>query len=135
MLGRRIVLASASPYRKKLLMDAGVECIVLPSNVDESLQPKIKPEAYARELAVRKAQATAPRCGDALVIGADTICAIGDEIIGKPADEADAERMLVRACESGLQRVISGIAVIDTRDMTTRSAAITSLVEMRDTPI
>jgi len=133
-ISRRIVLASGSPYRKQLLEGTGVEFGVLTSGIDESMQPKTKPERYAQELGLRKAQAVSSRCADALVIGVDTICAIGDDIIGKPKDHEDAEAMIVRACASGIQRVISGIAVIDTRDMYTVSESITSLVEMRSVP-
>ena len=134
-IGASVVLASGSPYRKQLLEECGVEFAVLASDVDESLQPIVEPRKYAEQLALRKAQSVANRCNDALVIGADTICAMGSEIIGKPRDEADAEAMIVKACEAGLQRVISGIAIIDSRTMETRSASITSLVEMRDAPI
>lgn len=131
---RAVVLASASPYRKELLAGTGIDFRVLPSGFDESLQPESAPERYAQELALRKAQAVASRCQDALVIGVDTICAIGELIIGKPKDHADAEAMIQRACDAGMQRVISGIAVIDTRDMYTERAAITSLVRMRKVP-
>jgi septum formation protein len=131
LLKHSVVLASASPYRAQILRQAGVEFTVQVSDVDESLQPKDKPEAYARALAVRKAQAVAPKVGKGvLVIAADTVCAIGDDIIGKPEDEADAERMIARSCEAGTQRVITGVCVMDTGDMTSHAFTDTSIVDM-----
>lgn len=133
-LGCRVVLASGSPYRQKLLREAGVEFTVEVSHIDESLQPHDEPERYARGLALRKAQSVAARIDNALVIGADTICAIGKQIIGKPRDEAHAVDILSRACAAGVQRVITGCCVIDTRDMKTAAESVSSLVEMRPVP-
>jgi len=131
LLTRNVVLASASPYRAQILRDAGVEFSVAVSDVDESLQPPDRPAAYARALAVRKAQAVAPGVPrGTLVIAADTVCAIGDEIIGKPADADDARRMIARSCEAGTQRVITGVCVVDTEGMTAHAFTDTSLVDM-----
>ncbi|MCB9893640.1 MAG: septum formation protein Maf [Planctomycetes bacterium] len=135
LLSRKVVLASGSPYRAQILRDVGVEFAVIVSDVDESLQPKAEPVSYARDLATRKAQAVATRVGAGkLVIAADTICAIDGDIIGKPADEDDARRMIKRSCTSGLQRVITGVCVIETNDMQSWTFDDTSLVEMKDAP-
>lgn len=133
LLIRPVILASASPYRAQILRDAGVEFTVQPSNVDEDLHPPDKPRPYCRSLAARKAMAvvaTVPR--EAIVVAADTICAIGNDIIGKPRDAADAQAMIERACKAGLQRVITGVCVVDAGDLTTISFTETSLVEMGD---
>ncbi len=115
LLTRKLVLASASPYRAQILRDAGVDFSVLISAVDESAHPPAAPTLYAQSLAQRKAQAVAPRVETgALVVAADTICAIDHDIVGKPADEHDARRMIARSCAAGLQRVITGVCVIDT---------------------
>lgn len=134
-LGRRVVLASGSPYRRKLLEEAKVDFDVVVSDVDESLQPRATPEDYVLSLALRKALAVAAICGDAIVVGADTECAIGDEVLGKPIDAEDAVRMIARGCEAGIQRVISGVAIVDTRTMECESGVVTSLVEMRKAPM
>lgn len=131
LLTRPLVLASASPYRAQILADVGVEFEVVVSNVDEESHPPAEPAAYAQSLAVLKAHAVAPQVPPGtLVVAADTICAIDGQIIGKPADEADARRMIAHSCQSGLQRVITGVCVIDTSDDSEHGFSETSLVEM-----
>ncbi|MEZ5991223.1 MAG: Maf family protein [Planctomycetota bacterium] len=131
LLSRKVVLASGSPYRAQILRDVGLEFAVIVSDVDESLHPKGEPVAYARALAVSKAQAVAKKVGvGKLVIAADTICAIDQDIIGKPEDEEDARRMIARSCETGLQRVITGVCVTDTSTSDEFTLDETSLVEM-----
>lgn len=131
-LARQIVLASASPYRKSLLEEAKVEFTVDVADIDESLQPNAEPAAFATGLALRKAMAVAARQPGAIVIGADTICAIGDRIIGKPKDPDDAFQMIRDACDARLQRVITGVAIVDAVNMKSETGAVTSMVEMRN---
>lgn len=131
LLVRPIVLASGSKYRANILRDAGIEFRVIVSDVDESLQPLTQPEAYVRALATRKAQEVAQKVErGALVIGADTICAVEGEIVGKPKDAADARRMIARSCAAGLQQVITGVCVFDTETSESIAFAETSLVDM-----
>jgi len=131
LLVRKVVLASGSPYRAQILRDVGVDFAVIVSDVDESLHPMGEPVAYARALATRKAQAVAQKVGvGKLVIAADTICAIDHDIIGKPEDEDVAKRMIARSCDSGLQRVITGVCVVDTNTGDQFTLDETSLVEM-----
>lgn len=131
LLTRKVVLASGSPYRANILRDAGVEFAVIVSDVDEDLQPKSEPAHYVRALATRKAQAVAQKVGAGkLVIAADTICAIAGEIINKPLDEDDARRMIAHSCAAGLQRVITGVCVVDSGSRESWTFADTSLVEM-----
>lgn len=132
LLKRPVILASGSPYRAQILREAGVAFTVQVSNVDEDLHPVDKPEPYCRSLAARKAMAVVPNVPrESLVIAADTVCAIGDEIIGKPKDAPDAQRMIERACAIGMQRVITGVCVVDANDLTTISFTVTSLVDMK----
>jgi septum formation protein len=100
----RLVLASASPARQKLLDAAGIDCEVLVSGVDESTVDASKPEALSLTLARLKAQAVARRLvatGRAattadgprlLVLGCDSVLDFDGHILGKPADAADATR-------------------------------------------
>ncbi|MFI5403932.1 MAG: Maf family protein [Planctomycetota bacterium] len=113
----RIVLASASPRRRELLAAAGVEFEVIPADVDESLPEGIEPEAGAVLLARTKAVAVGERLGPrhALVLAADTIVALGDRFLGKPADAEEARSML-RALSLSRHAVVTGVAVLRTRD-------------------
>lgn len=86
-----IILASASPRRKEILENAGLRFKVCPADVEETTD-KTEPPEYVSELSKRKADAL--DCGENIVIAADTVVAIGGEILGKPHDNADAARML-----------------------------------------
>ncbi|WP_243370567.1 Maf family nucleotide pyrophosphatase [Geotalea sp. SG265] len=107
-----IVLASASPRRVELLASAGIDFQVMPGDVDESLMPGESPEEHVLRLARSKAETVAGKGHGRFFIGADTIVVCDGEIMGKPADSADAERMLKKL--SGVaHEVITGFAVID----------------------
>jgi septum formation protein len=108
-----LILASASPRRRQLLADAGYRFEVDPSGIDEpepDRQADISPAAFAANLAWRKAEEVARRRGNGLILGADTICAVADEILTKPLDRADAERM-IRLQEGRDTEVISAICL------------------------
>ena len=108
-----MVLASASPRRRELLVALQLPFeIVLPPSY-EATDVADTPQAVAERLALDKAQVVAMRlAGDAFVIGADTIVVDGDTILGKPADAAAAEAML-RRLAGGSHRVITGLAVVN----------------------
>jgi septum formation protein len=89
-----IVLASSSPRRQELLREAGVLFQVHPAHLNEDQRPGELPLDYARRLAQEKAQAVAGHYPRQYVLGADTIVVIDGEVLGKPRDAADAERML-----------------------------------------
>jgi nucleoside triphosphate pyrophosphatase len=108
----RIVLASASPRRVELLSSAGIEFEVIPGDVSEEILTGETPEDYVERLARAKAEDVARKTGGRFFIGADTIVFCDGEIMGKPADSADAERMLNKL--SGIpHEVITGFAVYD----------------------
>lgn len=90
-----IVLASGSPRRREILSLLGLEHEMRPPNVDERLRAGEEPGVQARRLAVEKASGTAGH-GDDLILAADTLVVLGEEILGKPVDEADALRMLMK---------------------------------------
>ena len=90
----RMILASASPRRRELLSQIGIEHEVIPSNKDEIL-PKMHPAKAAEALSRGKALDVAKDIDDkAVIIGADTVVAYAGEILGKPKNEEDAFRML-----------------------------------------
>jgi septum formation protein len=99
-----LVLASGSPFRRKMLEAAGLSFQVVPPDVDEGVlkrglagrRPQPGPEVIAGELAAAKALAVAGRFPGALVIGADQVLALGDELLDKPGDLAAAREQLLR---------------------------------------
>jgi len=94
----RFVLASESPRRQYLLKDLGLDFEVIPANVDESYPEGLTSEQIALHLAELKSNAFQPSffTPSTIVITADTIVSIGNEILGKPADPGDAFRMLTK---------------------------------------
>ena len=89
------ILASASPRRLDLLASVGVTPKdVVPADIDETPQKGELPSAYALRMALEKTKHVFNRFPDTPVLGADTVVACGRRILGKPADEADAKRML-----------------------------------------
>jgi septum formation protein len=106
----RIVLASSSPRRRELLTMVGIAHEVLPADLDESYLPGEAPLVHAERLARSKAEAVLRMAPDAIVIGADTIVLIDDEILGKPRDEAHAASML-RQLSGRTHEVVTAVAV------------------------
>jgi septum formation protein len=91
----RLTLASGSPARRELLERAAYPFDVLPANIDEPTGEGINDiRQFVQEVAWRKAAAVAPRVAGGLVLAADTVGWLGGQVIGKPADEADARRIL-----------------------------------------
>ncbi len=107
-----IILASYSPRRRDMLKQVGLDFSIDPADVDERILPGEGPEAYALRVAKDKARVAAGRAGTGVVIAADTIVVLGDEVLGKPSDAADAERML-RMLSGREHRVITGLVVLD----------------------
>ena len=113
-----IILASASPRRKDLLTQIGAAITVMPADVDETIS-ETDPEAFVKALSYRKAQAVFSTCAKqgklrdhTVVLGADTVVALEDAILGKPEDEADAIRMIT-AMQGGHHHVLTGVTLIE----------------------
>jgi septum formation protein len=106
------VLASESPRREQLLRLLGVPFTVAPARIDERVQAGEHPAALVVRLAVGKAERmAAAQPGDAVVIGADTVVAVDDEVLGKPRDDGDARRML-GLLSGRSHQVVTGVAVV-----------------------
>jgi septum formation protein len=133
----KIVLASASPRRLELLASAGIEFAVFAGDIDEEVLPGESPGDHVVRLARDKAIAVAARAEGRFFIGADTVVVCAGEIMGKPKDAADAERMLWKL--SGVaHEVITGYAVYDKERDDALCAAVTTKVffkQLRDEEI
>jgi septum formation protein len=104
------VLASKSPRRRYLLNQAGLDFLVVPSQVDERKIVINHPESYVIELAKAKAEDIAQKYPESWVIGADTIVVIDDAILGKPQSKNDAQNMLLRL-SGRVHQVYTGFAI------------------------
>jgi septum formation protein len=89
-----LILASKSPRRRYLLKQAGLSFAVIPSQFDEDSIRLSAPDQYVMALSRAKAKDIAEKYPDSWIIGADTIVVIDGKILGKPADPAEARRML-----------------------------------------
>ena len=105
-----LILASASPRRKELLELAGLKFSVEPSAHPESVLKGEAPHDFAARVALEKAGSVAGRHPHSWVIGADTSVVLGSRIFGKPADEADAVRMLMEL-QGRVHQVVGAFAV------------------------
>jgi nucleoside triphosphate pyrophosphatase len=106
-----LVLASASPRRQELLRQAGIVFTVQPAHIDETPLVGESPRAYAERLAREKALTVWKIRPKDLVLGADTIVVVDEEILGKPRDADDATRML-RLLSSRTHDVITAVCVV-----------------------
>ncbi len=122
-----LILASTSPRRRALLALLGVDFTVVAPDIDETVLPGEAPVETARRLARLKALAITR--SDALVIASDTVVALGGEVLGKPADAAEATRMLRRLRGQG-HDVFSGVAVAHAGRV--RDGVVATQVWMRD---
>lgn len=109
-----LILASGSPRRRELLAQAGYRFEVVPPTLSEPRivpGPHVWPTGCAEALAYFKAASVARRYPDRLVIGADTVVVHGQTMVGKPADLADARRILTCLFD-GPNEVITGLAIL-----------------------
>jgi septum formation protein len=106
-----LVLASASPRRQELLRNARISFVVQPAEVDETPLPGESARECAERLAREKALAVWRMRPQDLVLGADTVVAVDETILGKPGDDADAARML-RLLSGRVHQVITGVCLV-----------------------
>lgn len=112
-----LILASGSPRRRELLTQAGLDFIVEAADLNEDRLPDEAAAAYVQRLAVEKAQAIWHRHAaesPLAVLGADTAVVCESNILGKPADPADARRML-QLLSGRTHAVMTGLAVVTTQ--------------------
>ena len=126
----KLVLASASPRRRQLLEQIGLAFEVIPSNADEDDIVSRNPLTNIQAIALHKARDVATTVEDGTVIGADTQILIDGEILGKPIDEEDAVRMLLKL-SGRTHRAITGVALVDAATGVEETWVETPLVTFR----
>ena len=98
----KIILASSSAVRKKILEDNGIKCKVFPSNVDEEpikkslLSEKVSPEVISKNLAELKANKISLKFNEEIVLGADSVIDLEGKLISKPSSRHDALNILMK---------------------------------------
>ena len=111
-----IILASQSPRRRQLLEWAEVNFEIIVANTDESYPGDLLPEKIAIHIAIEKAKAVQHKVNDKLIIAADTIVVLDNEIIGKPVDRGDAVSILKKLSGSH-HKVITGVVLLHNEKM------------------
>lgn len=128
---KKLVLASASPRRRKLLSQIGWDFEAAATDIDEVFDPRLSAAENAMHLSRLKAEAAAPSFENALILAADTIVQLQNELLGKPVDEADARRIL-RLLSSHSHTVTTGVTLFDRPTNRFFSFCETTVVTFRD---
>lgn len=123
------ILASNSPRRKEILTQAGFKFSVLPSDVDESFPNEMILQDVPAMLAERKAKALLESCANSLILAADTVVILENEILNKPANKQEALQMLQKL-SGKTHEVVTGIALASPNGMITASDS--ALVRFRE---
>lgn len=125
-----LILASTSPRRAELLRQLNLNFQIIPGDAMEMAHDHLSPWELCQLNAHRKARSVAKKIPDSLVLGADTLVFLNDEIMGKPADIADARRMLTRL-QGRTHQVVTGISLIHLRAHRERILAVSTDVTFR----
>ncbi|MDO4542779.1 MAG: Maf family protein [Bacillota bacterium] len=127
----RLFLASSSPRRKEILENLGLRFTVRPADIDESLISGEDAASYVLRMAVQKALAAAIDVDEGIIIGADTIVSLDEDILGKPEDSEEARKQLTEL--SGREHiVITGLGVVDKKSNRTVSAMVQTIVYFKE---
>jgi septum formation protein len=128
---KRIILASTSPRRKEILENIKLNFEIVPSPYEEDMSLPLTPTELVKELSKGKASAVASNYTDAVVIGADTIVAHGEKVLGKPKSVEQAKEML-KMLSGTTHSVITGLTVIDTATGTMYNEAIETKISLKE---
>jgi septum formation protein len=112
---RKIILASGSEQRKKLLKTIGLDFEIEKSDYIEDMTEKLPAHKLVQKLALGKAQNVAKKYKNAIIIGADTFIVLEKEFLGKPHTPQKAKKML-KKISGKKHKLITGIAIIDTKE-------------------
>jgi septum formation protein len=127
---KKIILASASPRRRELLAQIGLQFSIEASDYDEAIEPGLEPHSLAERLSRGKAENVAAKHRDAIVIAADTFGICRGKFLGKPENEAAARRML-RLLSGKTHTVVTGFTIIDTASHRVLSRSVETRVHIK----
>ena len=127
----KVILASASPRRKEILQNTKLNFDIQKSDIEEVILENESPEDMVVRLAYEKAFDVAKRNTDRLVIGADTIVALDNEVLGKPKDQTEAYQMIKRLSNK-THKVITGISLINLKENKIIKDYVVSFVTFKD---
>ena len=126
---KEFVLASASPRRKELLNQIGIKFRTCTSKKEEEIL-RNKPEDIVKDLSYTKARDVYERGNrDAIVIGADTIVVVDEEVLGKPKDEAEAFAM-IKKLQGDIHQVYTGVSIIWQQNNNTHVSSFVAMTEV-----
>lgn len=108
---KKIILASNSPRRKELMRYLDLDFDIIPSNIEEVVDPKMEHDELVMDLAFQKAYPIFKDHKDAIVLGFDTLVVLDDYILGKPKDEEEA-KIFLKLLSGRTHRVITGCALL-----------------------
>lgn len=128
---KKIILASTSPERKKLLEDTGLIFEVIPSNYEEDMTLNMSPEELAMFLSKGKGEDVASRIKDAIIISADTFVSFDNQLIGKPHTEEKAF-ITLRTLSGETHSVFTGFTIIDTKENKIISKVVETKVSFKE---
>lgn len=126
-----IILASASPRRKEILQNTKLKFEIEKSDIEEIILENESPEDMVIRLAYEKAFDVAKKNKDKLVIGADTIVALDNEVLGKPKDKQEAYQM-IKKLSNKTHKVITGISLINLKENKVIKDYVVSCVTFKD---
>lgn len=128
----KIILASNSPRRKKILTDLGLDFEVIPSNYEEKLETDTFSYDLIEDLATQKACDVVRRVGnDEIVLGADTVVVLHNKILGKPKGKVEAFNML-KELSGQTHMVVTSLCGINTKTNRAALLSTTSYVRFKD---
>ena len=129
----KLVLASTSKYRRKILDLAFLKHEAVASDFEEKSNKKNNPKEYVKELALGKAKNIEDKFENSIILGMDTVVVAQGEVLEKPKDIEDAKRE-IRLCSEHTAKVITGVAIINQLNGQTLNFACTSKISFRKIP-
>ena len=134
MQNMTVILASGSPRRRELLEQIGIQPIVRPSGIEEKVASSV-PEEVVMELSLQKAEDVAVQAPEhTLILGADTVVAVGREILGKPESHEDAAEM-IRKIGGRSHQVYTGVTLIYKGEKESRGVTFAEKTEVQVYPL